>query len=593
MFDTPFLVLFTETAAKAAVLKAVTSLLDHVGVLARFSLKDLKSSAAIDRIHEHLWSVRNVKTLWQDDRNIPLKEIYHHVPVFVPKFGRHTGTKLRRTKIHKLEDFGVGNKNILIEGTVGQGKSMLLRFLALTELFSGGKFPVFIELRCVSWSNDDKKVLQNSILHHFIKLGVSIRVEHLTKLARTGRITLFLDGFDEVSRDQQKKALVEIDAMCETYPNLQVVVTSRPEGGCRKSPHFRPFKMCTLKPKDVGAIIEKSCGEIQDCDELRKQFAESPEAVKSIVTTPLMVGQLIRHFLFKREIPKTKAEFYRGLFRLHFRDIDATKPGFHRSQRSSLDYPQLHRVFCQLCYEIRSRGEYVVSDIKAYEFVRESLSNTSHRGQSSEEVIDDIVTITALMQRSGSDLLFPHKSIAEFHSARHVESQNLDFRKSFYAKMLSQGDYMSWPAPLKYLRELDRDIYQRHFELPALATLAVHEEPNSREDQLAVFDDLFFVDIENGLFRNNGAGARTTLYALLFDEDMYLPDSITEKMIAREALLASWHRIPRLNPEDSDKKLILLPTLVRIGAITEFGFQVYMDRIRKVHDRLRRARHVE
>ena len=575
----------TEAAAKAAVANAVAMIMREIGILGYHALKGFKNQATIDKIHDHLWSVRNVKTFWLDEKAVPLKEVYHHVPVMVPVFGRRSGQKNRRTIIRYISDFHAANKNILIEGSVGQGKSMLLRHLALSELFNSTRFPVFLELRRVRWGTVASPLLAG-VLEHFTKFGISMDSRALSRLFETGRVTLLLDGFDEVDLEHQASAFEEIASICDMHVNLQVIITSRPESGCRKSSHFRPFPMADLDERGALSIIGRACQIDPRCQSLRDRFDTIPDRVRAVLTTPLVVSMLIRQYISTRELPASIADIYKNLFGLYFRENDRAKPAFRRTRLSNLDHLQLHEVFCAVCHSIRKSGKSMLPEIDFYRLLKEHQASTN---ASTEAIVEDIVATTLLL-REGSDLLFPHSSVLEFHSAQFVRMMPWDYRSQFYNNNLNSRGLHKWEAELKHLREIDKNCYLQHFEFPALRMLSLEFDEQSVEGRwaaLRVFDDMFFIDIENSTIRNNGRGPGMMVFRHLFDDDAFIPDGIAEKMMDISTIADRWGEIMRISDDVDNPKLCFASTLLKIGALTDFGLQCYINRHRRVQERLK------
>ncbi|MVT37638.1 hypothetical protein GO497_11915 [Acidovorax citrulli] len=88
-------------------------------------------------------------------------------------------------------------QNIIILGTVGQGKSMFMRHLAVNELSTSGKIPLFLELRYVS----AEEGLNGLLVNAFRSMGLlNVKENQVQEILKTGKFTLFLDGIDEIKR---------------------------------------------------------------------------------------------------------------------------------------------------------------------------------------------------------------------------------------------------------------------------------------------------------------------------------------------------------------------------------------------------------
>lgn len=124
-------------AGKKLVESVVSDLYDLAKTEGGVVLKQLKVRRHSEIVYKKVWVLRLVKTIWQTEKEVDLSTFYHPSKVLV---------KNKRVAIHQIADLEYEG-NILLEGTVGQGKSILLRYLASTDFCLNRRIPVFIELR--------------------------------------------------------------------------------------------------------------------------------------------------------------------------------------------------------------------------------------------------------------------------------------------------------------------------------------------------------------------------------------------------------------------------------------------------------------
>ncbi len=88
-------------------------------------------------------SFQRVKTFWQRDKSVPLTSFYYPSQILF-----EAGVKKKADSLRELPKTG----NYIIQGIVGQGKSIFLRHLCVQELreTGPGRIPVFLELRTLS-----------------------------------------------------------------------------------------------------------------------------------------------------------------------------------------------------------------------------------------------------------------------------------------------------------------------------------------------------------------------------------------------------------------------------------------------------------
>ncbi len=130
-----------------------------------------------------------------------------------------------------LTDVGIGDilnneQNLIITGTGGCGKSMIVRHLLLNSLITKSKVPIFIELRQFNdFEGDLIALLIKTLNMHKFALNEKYAKEAL----ESGRFILFLDGYDEVAHKQRNRVKLFIKDFVHDYENCKVILTSRPD----------------------------------------------------------------------------------------------------------------------------------------------------------------------------------------------------------------------------------------------------------------------------------------------------------------------------------------------------------------------------
>jgi hypothetical protein len=144
-----------------------------------------------------------------------------------------------------LGEIGDPSKLIII-GDVGQGKSMLMRYLAATEFQRGDRFPVFIELRKLRGQR-----IIDAILRQFHNLGITLTEQEFHTVASQKQVLAFFDGYDEVHPDRRSDILSELEDLCQPSIGLRVVISTRPGTNVEMSPHFTVHRIAPLSDNDI------------------------------------------------------------------------------------------------------------------------------------------------------------------------------------------------------------------------------------------------------------------------------------------------------------------------------------------------------
>jgi predicted NACHT family NTPase len=180
------------------------------------TLTKWSSKGFASRIAKKLSTADKIKTIWSPNKDLSLLSIYY--PSKIKYHDRTTHS------INSLAD--LPEENVVIEGIVGHGKSMFLRFLYLQELAGLGsnRLPLFIELRTIN----EKRDLETHIQEALARFEVANDAVIFDYLAQLGRIVILLDGFDELDDNFVVATISAIENLVEKYDGLRIVITSRP-----------------------------------------------------------------------------------------------------------------------------------------------------------------------------------------------------------------------------------------------------------------------------------------------------------------------------------------------------------------------------
>ena len=260
-------------------------------------------------------------------------------------------------------------QNILIEATVGQGKSIFMRYLALQELHVNKKIPIFIELKSIS----KEKSLDYLIFEKINNWIDNLNEEQFRYILRGGNVSIFLDAFDEISKDFINNTLSTIEKLSDTFPKLKIIVSSRPDTAIKHSTHFEVINVNSYDNEDRQNLIEKIVTEKTAQEQLIKSIQSTTPEVKEVLTTPLMIGLYIRKYTSDFTPPERIIDFYKNIFDLVSITHDKSK-GWDRESESKLNRDELELVFERFCFEMFLEDKLLFGQDIFIEKIRKSLT---------------------------------------------------------------------------------------------------------------------------------------------------------------------------------------------------------------------------
>lgn len=252
------------------------------------------------------------------------------------------------------------NAKIVIQGTAGQGKSILLRYLAGKELKTGKLIPIFIELRKISDKNDIEDLIINAIK----ELGIGVDSRDLEHIYSCNKFALLLDGFDEIPENKVKDTISYIENIISQHYSQLIIITSRPESDIQNVPLLTVYKLSTLKPSDFQPMLNRFFSDDpESVSDIISSIHKNKTGVAELITTPLLLTLLTITYKSCNRIPEQVHEFYDNLFSLLVNRHDSTKPGFRREFRSKLNERQLEDLFCAFSFHCMLRDSVVLTRV--------------------------------------------------------------------------------------------------------------------------------------------------------------------------------------------------------------------------------------
>ena len=418
----------------------------------RDKVKEWKTTKGLKRISRKMSSIELVKTIWQVDKEVNLREFYYPARIMI------VATPSQIDQIDRLP-----GGNIVFQGIPGQGKSIYLRYLCSRELIHGEKLPVFVELRRLQNGQSLRSLLITALERYGFE---GADEDSLDFLLSSGKLILMLDGFDEISEDNSQKIIFEIEDLIEKHEDrLRVLVTSRPESGIERSARFRVFRLAPIEPSDIPHMVKRLCPDQVTSDAILAVVNSKQVDIKRFLVTPLMVTLLVLVYKTEREEPKELADFYDLVFWTLLSRHDRTKPGYVRKRKSGLADRQIKQVFEAFCF-LSKRKNQSTFPVELANGIVEEAARATHIKVNTTDYLDDITRITGLLLEEGLQYHFVHLSIQEFFAASYVRQRPDVAAVAFYEAMQKPDVSRRWAEVLMFLREIDKYRFAKHYWLP-------------------------------------------------------------------------------------------------------------------------------
>lgn len=325
-------------------------------------------------------------------------------------------------RINSINEISTSH-SILIEATVGQGKSILMRYLALQEVAQNSRIPIFIELKNISKEKNLHALIREKILAW---TSTDITDEQIKFIFRSGKISIFLDAFDEISKDYTSDTLTYIENLANNYSDLKLVVSSRPEHEIKFSNFFETIQVNSYDREDQKALINILVKDNDARITLLSSIENSSPEIQKLLTTPLMIGLYIKKFNTDFSPPENITSFYKNIFEVVATTHDRTKGGYTRQSSSCLKQDKLEQIFERFCFECYKLDKTSFEKTEVIEILENSLDRLRIGDCSGSQVLDDFCDYLCLIVRDGLNFTFIHRSIYEYYVALFFSKLSVD-----------------------------------------------------------------------------------------------------------------------------------------------------------------------
>jgi hypothetical protein len=356
-------------------------------------------------------------------------------------------------------------KSVVIEGSGGAGKSMMMRylFISLCNNFLG-KLPLFIELRTLN-TFQTKDLL--TFIHYSITgpAGAILTREQFDTGLKAGSFCVILDGFDEVDVDQRTNVEKQILAMREHYPDLIIIVSSRPDPDNRFQ-SWHKFHVCRVMPmnrEQVAELIEKLDYDSERKAKFLKALSSLFRTHESFLSNPLLCIMMLITFEQYGHIPDKMHIFYEHAFDALFFRHDAVKEGaYRRKTYGKLPIDEFRNCLSAFCIASYSKERFSFTNSEVQETIKQALK-LERKDVGTADFLSDLVESVCLLQMEGLEYEFTHRSFQEYFAACFIGRSPPNL-----SKMLDQFCRRRQDDVIPMVFSMNRALIEREWIIPKL-----------------------------------------------------------------------------------------------------------------------------
>ena len=355
----------------------------------------------------------------------------------------HIGVRYKEKEINIETVDGLLNisKNILISGTGGAGKSMLMRYLFLNTANRGEYVPILLELRRINKQSSEEVSILELVYTCMQDFDVQLPKEQFEFSLRSGKYLFLLDGLDEVKEKMANKTVEAIQKFVSKYPKNPCIVTSRPRQNVVGLETFVTVESMQLSKDKAVLLASKMWEEDEKTREFCRQLKEKLyDAHRDFAENPLLLSMMFLTFMRNGSIPEHLEDFYQKAYDALYSVHDTNDKIFTREFKCvGLDENKFKLLFAYFCFHSYFKEIYEFSEKDVLELLEKGVQKMGLGDVNSKKYLEDLEEAVCMLIKEGEIYRFAHRSFQAYFAAYYTSRVLTDEQqKKLFIKNLSE-----------------------------------------------------------------------------------------------------------------------------------------------------------
>ncbi|MEZ7646205.1 NACHT domain-containing protein [Streptococcus parasanguinis] len=350
-----------------------------------------------------------VKTLLYKNEGKFIYDFYEHVYL--------SNSGLEKLETDNTEQIFNKSSNIILTGTGGIGKSMLVKHIFINQIQQATSIPIFIELK----SLNDFEFLDNRLIdfiyqeirnHH-----LDLEKQYFEVTLNAGRYTIIFDGLDEVNPSKRSWLDREIKEFVTLYNENRYVLSSRPSEEFIGWNQFIEYEISKMDKEQALALINK----LNYDEKVKKRFYKELkghlyDTHKSFASIPLLLTIMLMTYEAGASIPNNLTDFYNQAFYTLYQRHDASKSGYKRELKAKLTPEEFRNILAYIGLKTFFEGK-VDFDRTTLDDIITKYCLKYNLELKTNDIVYDATHSACMMLQEGVSLKFSHRSFQEYFAA--------------------------------------------------------------------------------------------------------------------------------------------------------------------------------
>ena len=334
------------------------------------------------------------------------------------------GNIIHNVTVDKLES---ESKYIIIQGSGGIGKSMLLTHLFLSsanKTDDAERTPFLLSLKDYK---DTTCGIVDFIWQSAKTYDSEITQASIITALQQKNLILLLDGFDEIQTSTRDSFDQDLNAFIKSYPGNTIIMTSRPVNSFISYAQFSLFDILELSKEQAIQLIDKlEFWDIEGKNNFLKALDRTLYSThREFASNPLLLTIMLMTYSSFGEVPAKMHVFYSKAYETMARLHDATKGSFKRPLHTKLTPEEFAKYFSQFCARTYKDEILEFDSMLFNSYMKKVLrcAAPEHQGISPRDFLLDLTNNLCIMYREGEYYYFIHRSFQEYFAAVYFASE--------------------------------------------------------------------------------------------------------------------------------------------------------------------------
>ena len=350
-----------------------------------------------------------VKTLLYKNEGKFIYDFYEHVYL--------NSADLEKLETDNTEQIFNKSSNIILTGTGGIGKSMLVKHIFIDQIQQATSIPIFIELK----SLNDFEFLDNRLIdfiyHEIRSHHLDLEKQYFEVTLNAGRYTIIFDGLDEVNPSKRSWLDREIKEFVTLYNENRYVLSSRPSEEFIGWNQFIEYEISKMDKVQALALINK----LKYDEKVKKRFHKELnghlyDTHKSFASIPLLLTIMLMTYEAGASIPNNLTDFYNQAFYTLYQRHDASKSGYKRELKAKLTPEEFRNILAYIGLKTFFDGK-VDFDRTTLDDIITKYCLKNNFELKTNDIVYDATHSACMMLQEGVSLKFSHRSFQEYFAA--------------------------------------------------------------------------------------------------------------------------------------------------------------------------------